>query len=371
MGSPRLNRAALFHDLGYVPHPGQWNVHKSSAKRRILACGVRWGKTLCAAMEGLAAARGPKDGVIAWGVAPTYDLADRVFRELLLVVYRSLRHRVVQMREHDRRLVLRNMAGGLSEIRAKSADNPVSLLGDGLDWLIADDAARLKPAIGEGYLTQRLVDKKGWALLISTPKGKGYFYELFRRGQDGRDPDFESWNLPSWSNPHLDRDVIEAERDRLPERVFFQEYAGQFVEGAGAVFRYVREAATGEWQEPQDGQVYFGGLDLPKVPVFTVLVIVNKGGEVVAVDRFHRLDWSIQVARIVALCERYRVQRVKVGSTGCGEPVYEALRSAGCPASAYPFTQKSKAALVDNLALMLEKRSLVLPRADLCPEMVD
>jgi len=52
----RFNKAALFADLGYRPHPGQQAVHDSPASRRVLACGVRWGKTLCAAMEGLAAA---------------------------------------------------------------------------------------------------------------------------------------------------------------------------------------------------------------------------------------------------------------------------------------------------------------------------
>ena len=76
---------------------------------------------------------------------------------------------MVTMKENERRLVLRNLAGGFSEIRGKSADNPVSLLGEGLDWLIVDEAARLKPAIWEGHLSQRLIDKKGWALLISTP----------------------------------------------------------------------------------------------------------------------------------------------------------------------------------------------------------
>jgi hypothetical protein len=121
------------------------------------------------------------------------------------------------------------MGGGLSEIRGKSADNPVSLLGEGLDWLIADEAAWLKPAIWEGYLSQRLIDKKGWALLISTPKGKGFFYDLFRRGQ-GNDADYESWNHPSWSNPYLDATLIEQERGRLPERVFHQEYGGEFIQ---------------------------------------------------------------------------------------------------------------------------------------------
>ena len=54
---PRLDKRALFEDLGYEPHEGQREIHLSSAPRRIVACGVRWGKTLCAAMEGLAAER--------------------------------------------------------------------------------------------------------------------------------------------------------------------------------------------------------------------------------------------------------------------------------------------------------------------------
>src|SRR5690606_18508086 len=154
--------------------------------------------------EGLAAALEPSKRSVGWVVAPTYDLADRVFREIQVVVFERLRHRVVLMKEHERRLVLRNMAGGLSEIRGKSADNPVSLLGEGLDWVVVDEAARLKPHIWESHLSQRLVDKHGWALLITTPRGKGYLYDLYRRGQ-GDDPDFASWNSPSWENPHLDR----------------------------------------------------------------------------------------------------------------------------------------------------------------------
>ena len=67
------------------------------------------------------------------------------------------------------------------------------------------------------------------ALLISTPKGKGWFYDLWRRGR-GDDPDYEAWNRPSWTNPLLDADVIEEERGRLPERIFLQEYGAEFGE---------------------------------------------------------------------------------------------------------------------------------------------
>ncbi|MBK8172775.1 MAG: hypothetical protein IPK60_20895 [Sandaracinaceae bacterium] len=246
----RIDKERFFADIGYEPHAGQLAVHRSDARFRVVACGVRWGKTTCAAMEGIAAAMMPGERSIGWVVAPTYDLADRVFREIEVIVLERLRHRLVQKKEAERRIFLRNLSGGISEIRAKSADNPVSLLGEGLNWLVVDEAARLKPLIWQNHLSQRLIDKKGWALLISTPKGKGYLHEMFRRGQGlERDADWASWNMPSWTNPLLDASLIEAERSRLPQRVFAQEYGAQFVEGSGSVFRNVRECATGSWKD--------------------------------------------------------------------------------------------------------------------------
>ena len=75
--SSRINKRAFFEDLGYEPHPGQLEIHLATEPRRVVACGVRWGKTLCAAMEGLAAAMEPaersvgqapsRSGITCWG----------------------------------------------------------------------------------------------------------------------------------------------------------------------------------------------------------------------------------------------------------------------------------------------------------------
>ena len=367
----RLSKRALFQQIGYEPHAGQLAVHRSKAPRRILCTGVRWGKTKCAAMEALAAALEPKARSVGWVVSGTYDLADRVFREIVVTAVEHLRHRIVSLREHDKRLVLTNLGGGTSEIRAKSAENPMSLLGEGLDWVVIDEAARLKPTIWEAHLSQRLVDRQGWALLISTPKGKGWLHVLWQRGQAGGAPDHESWNFPSWGNPRLDRDLIERQRLLLPERVFAQEYEGAFVEGAGQVLRYVREAATGEWKEPVQGEEYFAGVDLAKVADFTVLTIMNKAREVVFVDRFNRLDWGVQLQRIRAATERYNDAFTLVDSTGGGEPVFEAMCAAGIRAEGYPFTAASKNALINNLALLFERREIRIPRYELFPTLVD
>jgi hypothetical protein len=153
--------------------------------------------------------------------------------------------------------------------------------------------------------------------------------------------------------------------------VFAQEFGGEFIEGAGQVFRKVRERATGEWQEPVRGQEYFAGLDLAKTEDYTVLVVLNREREVVHVDRFHRIDWSLQVARIHAALARYHDAQVYVDTTGAGEPVYESLCGEGCDALAYQFTNRSKAALVDNLAILLERELLTLPKPQLWPEGID
>lgn len=373
-----LNREALFKDLGYRPHEGQWSVHRSTASRRIVACGVRWGKSRLAAMEAIAAALEPAERSVGWTVAPTYDLCDRIFREIQVILLEKLRHRVVSMREHDRKIVLRNLGGGTSEIRGKTADNPVSLLGEGLDWVVVDEASRLRPDVWEAYLTQRLLDKNGWALLISTPKGKGYFHDLYRRGQ-GRDEAYESWNHPSWTSPYLDKTVIDAERARLPERVFQQEYGAQFIEGSGSVFRNVRECATGKFREREphrpgvnDNELRFlAGLDLAKVEDFTVFTILDHSGNVRFIDRFNRIDWATQIRRIVGTSERFCTPYTACDVTGVGDPIFETLRGNGCNLSPYPFTQKSKNALIDNLAMMLERKELTLPTPQEFPELVD
>lgn len=366
-----LNKLALFRSISYTPHPGQLEVHNSTAPRRIVACGARWGKSLCAAAEAVAAALQPAQRSIGWICAPTYDLCDRVFREIVVIVAEHLRHRIVTLKESEKRLIVRNMAGGLSEIRGKSADNPVSLLGEGLDWLIVDEAARLKPVTWQSYLSQRLIDKHGWALLISTPKNKGWFHEMYRRGQ-GNDPDYQSWNCPSWSNPHLNRALIEQERSRLPDRVFRQEFGGEFIEGSGSVFRNVRECATitDLVLKPDPDASYFMGLDLAKVDDFTVAVVLDENRRVVFANRFNKMDWSAQLIRIKTIAHAFDAN-VLVDSTGVGDPILESLLQAGCRAEGYVFSQRSKAQLIDNLALLFEQRNISIPTERLWPELVD
>ena len=225
----RIDKAGLFRHLGYTPHPGQAAVHRSTARYRALACGSRWGKSLAAAMEVVAALLQPADKSLGWVVAPTRDLCDRILERVFATFRQHLAHRIVEDDFRHQRLVVRNLGGGLSTVQGKSAENAVSLLGESLDWLIVEEASKLARVIFENHLAARLVDRRGWALLISTPNGPNWFWHLYRRGQRGRDATHESWRSPSWDNPHLDPEAIEEERRRLPKDAFDQEFGAVFL----------------------------------------------------------------------------------------------------------------------------------------------
>jgi hypothetical protein len=100
-------------------------------------------------------------------------------------------------------------------------------------------------------------------------------------------------------------------------------------------------------------------------------VILDHERRVVFADRFNRLDWNFQINRVKGTLDRYNHARVLVDSTGAGEPILESMRREGVNAIPYPFTAKSKNALIDNLSLMLEQRLLVLPKADIWPDGID
>jgi hypothetical protein len=382
LADAELDKFAIFRDLGYEPHRAQVPVHQSTAPRRVLACGVREGKTKSVTWEAIAAGLEPSSVMEprrGWVVAPTYELADKAFREIVLVANERLSHMVLKSSASERLLLMRNMGGGVTEIKGKTADNPVNLLGEGLDFLIVDEAARMKPDIYERYLEARLLDKGGWAMLISTPRGKGWFWDLYKRGLDNRDPDYQSWNLPTWSNPYINRNSLRKLKLVTPSSIWKQEYCAEFLEGDGQVFRNIAACAIGQWLRPfrtangtrDPHRLYSAGLDLAQVEDYTVLTVIDDLGRVVFLDRFHRVPWSVQGARLKVALARFGNPPTLVDSTGMGQPVFEGLQRLGLNVVPYPLTNASKCAIIDNLCLLFERQEVTLPQRRLCPILLD
>lgn len=130
------------------------------------------------------------------------------------------------------------------EIYFHSADKEDSLRGQGLDGLVVDEAGFLKRGRWATELRPSLSDKKGWAILIGTPKGRNEFYTFYVRGQDPEYANWMSWSFSSYVNTlpnggYIEWSEIEALRDELPELIYRQEILAEFLEGEGVVFRNV------------------------------------------------------------------------------------------------------------------------------------
>jgi hypothetical protein len=327
-------------------HVGQREVRKSPARFKVLACGRRWGKTRLGAA--LCFATAIKGGA-AWWVAPSYKVAAVGWRQL-----KGLAKQVpgTVLREVERKAEF--PTGGWYQVR--SADDPDSLRGEGLDRVVMDECAFITEAAWTEAIRPSLSDRQGSALFISTPKGQNWFWRLWERGREERDG-FASWRFPSVTNPYLKAEEVEAARKELPERTYQQEYLAEFLEDGGGVFRGVNAAVDkGRTapEPPQPGRTYFVGVDLARIEDFTVVCVMDSTGKQVYFERFNQINWERQVAAIARASARYGKAIAILDSTGQGDPVWEMVRKAGVPCRPYTFTHASKEAAIDNLAMGIE-----------------
>lgn len=288
-------------------------------------------------------------------MAPNYSQATAAWRELKALAA-QIPGKVI--REEDRRIAL---PGG-GEITVKSAEAPTALRGDGLDLLVVDEAAFIAGDLFYSELRPTLSDRKGRALIISTPNGYDWFHDAYQRGQEGRD-DWQSWRFPTVDNPLIDPAEVAAAREMMPERAWRQEYLAEFVDSAGAVFRDVRAAATSAPQvQAQAGHGYVIGVDWAgpgRDGDYTVFAVVDSTERaLVYLERFQGVEYATQRVRLASLWERFRRPPVIAEANSMGQPVIEQLGREGLPVQPFTTTNASKTQVIDALALAFEQRAL-------------
>jgi len=344
----------------YKPHAGQKVLHESPniAERtrfRIAVCGRRFGKTLACANEIVEHALVYKRS-INWWVAPTYQQSMIAYR----LVENALQGTglIVDNLKSEKRIVLRNG----SAIMFKSADNFNALRGEGVDFLVIDEASMIQREAWEQAIRPTLSDKNGKAIIVSTPKGRNWFFELYMRGQDELYPEYKSYNFPTSSNPHIPTSEIEEVQKSLPSDVFRQEYEAEFLQDSAGVFRNIRDCVHGDFEEPTQ-KSYYIGWDIAKSQDFSVVTVMDSNNHVVAFDRFNQIDYSLQLKRVEMLANKYRAV-VLMDSTGAGDPVLEQLRKMGVAVEGYHLSNTSKQHLIEHLAVGIEQRLLTFPQID-------
>ena len=262
----------------------------------------------------------------------------------------------------DVRLVDRKVtfpSGGWVQVR--SADNPQSLRGEGLDLVVIDEAAFVVESAWTEALRPALSDRLGKALFISTPKGRNHFWRMWVEGQESEAGEWQSWQFPTSANPFIDKAEIEAARQSLPEMTFRQEYLAEFLENAGAVFRNILANLYGGGEDPGDHQEHrvVMGVDWGKQEDFTAISVVCADcHKELALDRFNQIDYAFQRKRLEALYEKWGVSYISAESNAMGDPIIEQLQRDGLPVHGFQTTASSKPPLIESLALALEREEV-------------
>ena len=344
--------------LDYTPHPAQLEIHKARSKRfRTVCTGRRFGKTLCMAAEILDRACGEAGGDYAW-VAPTYGIADRG-----VDAFNTIAPGFVRIVGRMPACALFEGVKGPCRVFFLSSDNPDSIRGFGFKGIVVDEAAYVPESVWNFALRPTLAQTLGWAVFISTPSGRNWFYDMFTRGTTG-EKGFASFTFPSSASPYFPAQEWEEARRTLPADVFRQEYEAQFLEDSAGVFKGVKACTFPDTEVPlkPSGRVIVG-CDLAKHTDFTVLIALDAAtGGCLAMERFNQLDWPFQQERIKAFCLKWR-GALMLDATGVGDPVYDALARELPDVTPFKITQLSKRELIQGLMLAIEQRNVGWPAA--------
>lgn len=334
------------------PHPGQETILKGLRRFTVVACGRRFGKTEAGK---LALTTLALRGGTGWWLAPTYPMASQVWRDLKATWASAAR---TQVHEGERRIDFRG--GGSMAIH--SAHQPDLLRGAGLDFVVLDEAAFMTPDVWPAVIRPMLATRDGGALLLSTPRGRNWFWDLFRMGMDPDLADWASFHFRTADNPLIPPEEIAAIQASTPRRVYQEEYLAQFLSDAGQVFRGIEEAATAPLDAaPQPGQQVVAGVDWGREHDYTAVALIDAAsGVMLALDRFNQVGWAHQRGRLHALCDRWGVSRIWAEENSIGAVNIEALQAEGLPVQPFQTTARSKSALIEALALAIERRELAL-----------
>lgn len=395
----------------YTPFPIQREIHQSRSPMRIVCVGRQVGKSEAGSVEALFELF-LNPGSVGWVIAPTYDQAEIIFSrvldkaEKLAVLFphcklvaqrRKLR---LQVKHYDKPPQSSNAVPvATSEFRGKSADRIDNLRGATLDYAIFDEAAMMDPNVWTEAIQPMLSTRKGWALIISTPKGYNWFYEFFLRGWRGKDnptentpdvPDesvhddqFMSFHASSWEVRHdVGAEWYEQTRRNTPDIEYRQEYGAEFISHSGSVFQGIDEIIRLPYKDvilpgqqlpaflverPQPGGEYVIGADFGKSMDFSVFTVVDlRDGKTVCMLRTTEVAWRSQVGMLERLSQYYNDATIVADTWGVGAVLHEDLEFAGLGVVQAEFkSAAAKEEYINHLALLIENGLVALPNAEL------
>lgn len=285
-----------------------------------------------------------KPGRNYWWVAPVYPQARIAYRRLK----RGLDVDVYVSNESELTVRLPNGAC----IWFKSAENPDNLYGEDVYAAVIDEASRVKE---DSWVAVRstLTATKGAVRIIGNVKGrKNWFYRMARRAQSGEQgmAYAKLTAMDAVTGGVLDASEIEDAKRQLPENVFRELYLAEASDDQGNPFglNHIESCLVRRLSGLPPVAI---GIDLAKSTDWTVVIGLDKNGEVCGFERWQG-PWDTTEEKILNIVGRVPVL---IDSTGVGDPIVERLQKRRRNVfTGFHFSSGSKQKLMEGLALAIQ-----------------
>ncbi len=337
----------------YTPHQNQRKIHDAinngTEKYFVLAIGRQFGKTLLGVNQKLFWALNNRKVKIGW-VSPIYAQCKKVFKETSKA-FEKKPHIYRNVNKSD--LMIEYVTG--STIQFFSAESYDSIRGNTFDYLIIDEFAFIQREAWTEVLRATVLVHGKKVLIMSTPKGKGLFWELFNLHHTN--DNYRSFSMTSYDNPHIDPKEIDDAKATLPDHIFRQEYLAEFLDDGGSVFRNINDSVRLGLATPK---LYFA-LDLGRADDYTVLTIVNDKNEEVFCERWRHMDWTAIVSLVAAKLNEYKPSGF-IECNGTQDAIFEMIlaKITYGKHNIQPFvtTAKNKQSIIEDLIVAFEDKSI-------------
>lgn len=250
-----------------------------------------------------------------------------------------------------------------SVIEFKSADNSGSLRGEGVHAMVIDEAALLSRASYESCWTT-LTRTMGKLRIVSTPKGRNFFFEEFLKGESSDYAEYKSFRLPTHLNPYVSREALDAFKRNLPADVYRQEILAEFLDGSAGSFRKIGKSQRATWlNKPNRNAQYVMGVDWARHHDYTIFMIGDVDTkEVVHLERWNDVDWNLQIDRCIRMAKYWNNAQIVMDSTGVGDVPHDQIRSVYPHSEGYAISNNAaKVPLIQELQLAFEREEISIP----------
>lgn len=337
----------------YKPHPKQLEIHQALDRVDIMYCvvptGRQFGKTILAENQAVKWCLENIGWNVAW-ISPTYKQCKKVFREMK----NNLGNCPAFSKAPNQSDLIFHFANG-SQLIFYSAEAYDSIRGESFDAVICDEFRFFKENAWKEGIKPTLTVTGKKVLIISTPKGKGEFFNLFQLGK--AEPRYISFTADSYSNPHANKAEIDDARRTLPDHIFRQEYLAEFLEDGSEVFPNIKECVKTGTKTTR----CYAGVDLGRADDYTVVTIVDEKNNELYCERWRHMEWSKIIDNVVKALNEYK-PNTYVEANGAQDAIYEMIRDKVNfgKGKIHPFitTSKSKQEIVENLIVQFEQKEI-------------